>query len=171
MDGPAQDYRRIVLESAARLIADVDCSPTDVAITGQLQEKVVGLQTSRLMVDRELCSFVLRTSDSPVAQSYRNTRLTNSGSRLNDRRWAGLVFASDVRETVLKQLRLLRFEDPEARNRVLAWQQQDALRGNFSDDTPWCVIADWHDEHGDTVQAELCREFHTAGRSNPTAPR
>ncbi len=157
MDASDKAYRRIVTEAAMRVFVSVDCADQQSSVAAQLQTELIRLQDTDSVQDRALCSLILRVSDSPVAQSYRNIRQTE----MNDRRWAGLAFSCDVREAVLKELPGGRLDHPQARDRVLAWQRQ-ALRGNFADDTPWCVIADWFDDLGDSRKANLCRELEAA---------
>lgn len=157
MDASDNEYQRIVNEAVMRLIVGVDCSDQHSSVAAQLQVGLIRLQEADFVRDRELCTLILRASDSPVAQSYRNIRQTNT----NDRRWAGLALSYDVQETVLKELPGGRFDHHEVGTRVWAWQRQ-ALRGNFADDTPWCVIADWFDDLGDSRKANLCRELEAA---------
>lgn len=157
MDASGQEYQSVVMEAALRIIEGVDCSVSQSSVAGQLQAEIVRLQDAGWVEDQRLCALILRASDSPIAQSYRNIRQI----RMTDRRWAGLSFSSDVQAKVLEELQIGRFDHPEIRARVMGWQRR-MLRGSFADETPWSVIADWFEDCGDSRRASLCRELDAA---------
>ena len=167
MDVLEKEYRRIVMEAANRLVARVDgSSGSSIAvwssIARQLQGVLVQVEAHDLIESGDACSLILQYSDSPEAQSYRNTRMTNPGSELNVQRWAGLALATDVREKVFAILRISGLRIEEIHAGLLGWQHPQTLRGDFDDDAPWHILADWYEERGERVKAKLCREFALA---------
>lgn len=152
----------MVVESALRAFSGVDVTLDRQAIKRWLRSEIIRLCGSRNQKDLSTCELILRTSDSPQAQSFRNTLLTNPGSTLDLIRWAGLAFSADVREASLSLLCVDALDHPDVTFAVSAWQQQELLRGDFRKETPWLIIADWHDEHGDSLKAGLCRQINVA---------
>ncbi len=158
MDEATKQYRAIVDAEASRIIQSIDCEKT-VAIPSQLRLEIGRLRASPILENHETRWLALQKSNSPIAQSFRHTRLTNPGAELNEQNWAALILASDVRETVLARLNSRSFEDPNIWPCLLAWQQPTRLLADFADETPWCVVADWYEETGRSMEAKLCRQF------------
>ncbi len=137
------------------VVTRVDCSADSIAL--QLQAALDSLRDSRLAQQR--AGLILGSSVSPVAQSYRNALQTGR----NEGRWAGLVLKNDVQEALKEDFEFRRSHpgQSEIRAWLLSWQQE-ILRGDFPDDVPWSVIADWYDDHDDSERASRCRQFEHA---------
>jgi hypothetical protein len=156
MDGQQRVYRRLIGENALQVLLRVDCSDGKPSIEAQVQDALERCRDT-LVKDHNACDLILNSSDSPTAQSYRNIRHSNMSEML----WAGSALVVDLREVVADHLRGNRGEHPASPSYLLAWKRR-VLRADFSEETPWSIIADWYDDLGDSFKADLCRSQDVA---------